>query len=127
MKRSDLCVKSIYSNWDMEIYLTSIQCNVNDETDGDEIFIKYDGKRVWPAGLYKSIKTGEKVSIEKGVQVPDDEFVTFELWDYDILTKNDLLGTFTMRTNEKGGPFQTSLKIEKPEYTASYLLTWEGR
>lgn len=110
----------------MKLRLISIKCNVNDESDGDEIYLKYDSHKIWPHGLFKSIKMNEELEIDVTLDVPDDEYVTFELWDYDLLSRNDLLGSFTMRTNEKGGPFQTSLKMERLGDTASYLLTWEG-
>ena len=110
----------------MKLRLVSIRCNVNDETDGDEIYLKYDGHKIWPNGLFKGIKMNEELNIDITIDVPDDEYVTIELWDYDLLSRNDLLGSFTMRTNEKGGPFQTSLKLERLDYTASYLLSWEG-
>ena len=110
----------------MKLHLRQIKCNVNDESDGDEIYLKFKGKKVWPSGLFKGIKINELVQVDVTLDVPDDEFVTIELWEYDLLSKNDYLGTFEMKMNETGGPFTTSLKLKKPEYMASYLLIWEA-
>lgn len=109
----------------MKLHLTQIRCNVNDESDGDEIYLRYNGHKIWPAGLFKGIKTNESIQVDVTVEVPDDEFVTIELWEYDLLSKNDYLGTFEMKMNETGGPFSSSLTLNKAEYMASYLLTWE--
>jgi len=42
------------------IKLDSILCMFTDEMDGDELFLKYLGKKIWPGGLYKSMKAGQK-------------------------------------------------------------------
>ena len=109
----------------MKLHLTQIKCNVNDESDGDEIYLKYNGHKIWPSGLFKGIKTNEVIQLDVSLEVPDDEFVSIELWEYDLLSKNDYLGTFDMKMNEIGGPFISSLKLKNTEYMASYLLTWE--
>jgi len=110
----------------MKLNITHITCNVNDESDGDEIYLRMNGKKIWPTGLFKGIKTNETVSVDVSVDVATDEYATVELWEYDLLTKNDLLGTFKMRMNEQGGPFQTSLQLNNLNYLASYLLTWDA-
>jgi len=110
----------------MKINITYIQCNVNDESDGDEIYLKYHGRKIWPRGLFKAIKTGHTLAVDIDIEVPFDEYINLELWEYDLLSKDDHLGVFTMRSNEVGGPYQTSLKLNNQEYMASYLLTWEA-
>ena len=109
----------------MKLHITQLKCNVNDEFDGDEIYLKYDGKKIWPARLFKGIRTGEELSIDLFIEVPEDQKIIIELWEYDLLTMNDHLGSFEVILNEYGGPFQTSLKLKEKDYIASYLLTWE--
>ncbi len=81
--------------------------------------------KIWPAGLFKGIKTEETLPVDITLDVPDGEFVTIELWEYDLLLKNDYMGTFDMKINEVGGPFQTSMKLKQQDFLASYLMTWE--
>lgn len=109
----------------MKLHITEIRCNVNDEFDGDEIYLKYQGQKIWPSGLFKGIKTDESVAVDITLDVPDGQFVTVELWEYDLLSNNDNMGTFDMMINEVGGPFQTSMKLKDQDFLASYLLTWE--
>ncbi|MEL6561998.1 MAG: hypothetical protein AAFQ94_27675 [Bacteroidota bacterium] len=109
----------------MKLHITEIRCNVNDEFDGDEIYLKYNGQKIWPSGLFKGIKTDETVSVNISLDVPEGQFATIELWEYDLLSKNDYMGTFDMMINEEGGPFQTSMKLKKQDFLASYLITWE--
>ncbi|MGB3466047.1 MAG: hypothetical protein WBA74_12285, partial [Cyclobacteriaceae bacterium] len=108
----------------MKLHITHISCNVNDEFDGDEIYLKYKGEKIWPTGLFKGIRTGEVLPVDAVVELPEGGNATIELWEYDLLTRNDYLGTFDMVVNETGGPFQTSLKLANQDFLASYLLTW---
>ena len=110
----------------MILRITHIKCLVNDEIDGDEIYFKYKEKKIWPKGLFRFIKTGQEVVVDIGMEVPEDEFTVIELWEYDLLSKNDYMGTFEMKVNEEGGPFTTSMKPKGNEFLASYLLTWEA-
>ena len=110
----------------MNLRITHIKCLVNDEIDGDEIYLKYGGKKIWPAGLFKGIKTDETTVIDLELTVSNEQFTTIELWEYDLLSGNDFMGTFDMLVNEEGGPFQTSLKLKSDSFRASYLLTWEA-
>lgn len=110
----------------MKLHITHIQCNVNDEFDGDEIYLRFGGKKIWPEKLFKGIKTGEILPVNTYIEIPGNKNVCVELWEYDLLTQNDFLGTFDMVADQKGGPFQTSLKLNDQDFLASYLLTWEA-
>lgn len=99
---------------------------MQDEGDGDEVYLKHKGKRIWPLnGKYQTMKDGDEKEVN--VEVPDidkDITVEIELWDYDILTENDRLGVFKMLVNERGGTFITDL-TEMPVKGAKYSLEWE--
>lgn len=109
-----------------EIKLHNLHCFLNDETDSDEVFLKVKGKKIWPLGFFKSIDSGEIKKIDLTLSHHEsDEPLIIELWDYDLLTANDLIGTFTLRIgDEKEGRYQATMAAETVS-TASYLLDWE--
>lgn len=106
------------------IVLQSIKCRLNDETDKDEIYIKYRGEKIWPETSYVSIDNEQKLAIKFSFEHPDD-IMELELWDHDYLSANDLLGTFIMDVTEPGGPYQTDMMRADAKSMASYTLHWE--
>ena len=110
----------------MRIKLLSIHCTLNDEIDKDEIFLKYKGKKIWPAGSYKSINSGDKLKINKEFIHNAKDDLVIELWDFDYLSRNDLLGTFLIKLDEEdvASTYFTTMRLSKEGSTASYMLEW---
>ncbi|MEN8248462.1 MAG: hypothetical protein ABFS32_05985 [Bacteroidota bacterium] len=85
-----------------KLRLLNLKCYLSDESDGDEIFLKSEGKRIWPTDKkYKTI-TEEitplklEFDVEKGAKMPID------IWDYDVLSANDHLGSLTITADAHG-------------------------
>ena len=111
-----------------KIKLIKLQCIVNDEVDEDEVFLKYNGDKIWPeSGLYKGIDNSETFEVDVDIKVDDPQKLTIiELWDFDYLSANDFLGTFEMTLGaDTHGLFSTSMKLKENGSTASYILYWE--
>lgn len=108
------------------IHLIALQCMLNEESDEDEVFFKHKGKRIWPTkGKYHSIASNERVFVDLKLAHDLSSDLILELWDWDFLTPNDLIGTFQMHINaDDYGKFSTTLKIVHSKSTASYLLEW---
>ena len=100
---------------------------LNEESDKDEVFLKHNGKRVWPQkGKYHAIDSNERTPVDVSFDHDTTNGLVVELWDWDLLTPNDLIGTFGMQVNaDDYGKFTTALKIAHSKSTASYLLEWE--
>ena len=109
-----------------KIKLLTTQCIVPDETDKDEMYLKYDGNKIWPTGnKFWRIDTGEKADINLEIEVPDG-WVKIELWDYDYASLNDHLGDFDFEVSSAlPGKYSTSMHITEKNTTASYILSWE--
>lgn len=109
------------------IQLNHLQCILNDEIDKDEVFIKYNGKKIWPKEIYRRVDNEERKDIGITFEHADiNEPLVLQLWDFDYLSPNDHLGIFTMKVDDKaGGPYQTSMVLNDKRSTASYILNWE--
>ncbi|MDH5399819.1 MAG: hypothetical protein OEX02_16830 [Cyclobacteriaceae bacterium] len=103
--------------------LKKLHCYLSDEDDADEVFIKHAGKKIWPEGKFIKMKSGA-TDLNVELKVVKEGKVEFEIWDYDFLTPNDLLGTFMIRADSMGGPYTTDM-IKKDKGTSKYALEWE--
>ena len=111
----------------MKIKINSIQCMLNDEADQDEAFLKYNGKRIWPDhGRYHKMNSAEKAEVKILLEHDTQTDLIIELWDWDLLSRNDLIGTFQMTVHpDDYGSFSTMMKLAETGSTASYMLYWE--
>jgi hypothetical protein len=93
----------------------------------DEIFLKYNGKKIWPADKkYEQIKTGEKTEVDISIpNIAHGSEVTIEIWEWDLFTFNDLLGSITMKIDSYGGPFLVDMRASKEQESAKYSVQWE--
>jgi hypothetical protein len=103
--------------------LNSLVSYVPSEDDGDEIYITYKGERVAPtASTYYKMPHGE---LEINIDIPLDqsqEWVELELWDHDVLSKNDHLGMFKLKVDEVDDGFSAELIQKEPR--SRYVLNW---
>jgi hypothetical protein len=112
---------------DIDVELVSVICIRPQEYGGfqtkDEIYLKKDGQKVWPAGNYTSIGPNETVNVNIGFVV-GNAGVRWELWDKDDITADDLLYEFFFTNGilaydqERG----TSLPLRECEVGRQYLL-----
>ena len=94
------------------------------ESDGDEIFIKLNGKKIWPQERYFSVGNSIKVKLDCCFDIrPTQQTFEFELWEYDNIFSSQCIGRFYLRPDQIGGPFTTDLK-ETPGNFARYSLDW---
>ena len=90
-------------------HLKNLVCHHCDERDGDELFIKFHGRKIWPESK-KYVKGIDHCVIPINIKLPiaDSKKIILQLWDYDFLT-NDLLGEFSFPTDDNGH-FSSDLK-----------------
>jgi hypothetical protein len=95
------------------------------ETNGDEIFLKVDGKKVWPTNKrFVELPSGYlSVNSEIPIANPGD-VMELKLVEFDPILPNKEIGIFPIETVEIGGPYTTDLKLQGSSY-AKYSLTWE--
>ena len=110
-----------------KIKLLNLHCTLNEEVDKDEVFLKYEGKKLWPSGPYKKIGSGDKLAVNREFDHKTDHDMVVELWDFDFFSKNDLIGTFTVHIEEddSASTYFTTMKLAHTDSTASYMLEWE--
>jgi len=111
----------------MRIKLLHLHCMLNEESDKDEVFLKFNGHRVWPEhGRYHAMNSNERIALNIVLEHDPSQELNVELWDWDLLSANDKIGTFVMQVRAGDyGKFTSSLKVANAGSTASYLLEWE--
>ncbi len=110
------------------IHLHKLNCILNDEVDKDEVYLKFNGKKIWPEkGAYTRIDNSESFDLNVKVQHHEPHTpLVIELWDFDYLSLNDHLGSFHITLgNDTSGKFTTSMTLHEKNSTASYILHWE--
>jgi hypothetical protein len=89
--------------------------------------LKFRGEKIWPEKKRQqpiAMDTVTDLNIELQV-VQAESDVVIELWDWDLLSSDDLLGTFTLKV-KVGGPYTTDMKRNLEETDkAMYALEWE--
>lgn len=103
--------------------IIKLNCYLSDE-EADEVFLIHNKNRIWPTDKkYIEMKDTElKIGVDLAVE--RNTMLELELWDYDTWTPNDLLGTFKLLADERGGPFTSDL-ITNSGVSAKYSLEWE--
>ncbi|NQZ77027.1 MAG: hypothetical protein HRT61_13130 [Ekhidna sp.] len=108
-----------------KIRIKSVQCTTPDEIDKDEMYLKMDGKKIWPEGeRYHRVDTGDVSSVNLDLEVKEG-WNEIEVWDFDFVSANNLLGVFKFKVDLTPGDYSTSMKLLERDSTASYLLFWE--
>lgn len=90
-------------------HLKNLVCHHCDERDGDELFITFNGKKIWPE-KEKYVSGSDNCVIPINIKLPiEDSKVILQLWDYDLLF-DDLLGEFRF-VADGAGQFRSDLQL----------------
>lgn len=105
--------------------LLKLHCYMSDESDSDEVFLKHNKEKIWPAdSKYIEMSGAEEAVNVDMTEVDEGTALEIELWDYDTWSPNDKLGSFKMIVDGRGGPFISDLIREKGS-GAKYSIEWE--
>jgi hypothetical protein len=106
--------------------LKTLVAHVQTEADGDELFLKIDGRKIWPSDN-RFIRFDNKQSVEVNHLCNLDilgGFLDIELWEYDNILFSSCIGEFVLSLDEAGGPYYSDLKPSNGS-KARYSLIWE--
>ena len=111
----------------LNIRILNLNCYTTGESKDDEVFLKLNGKKIWPeTSKYRTMKMDKA---EVRVEIPDLDkgvMIEIELWDFDLLSRNDLLGSFKLQADRQGGPFVAEMIRNVEESgVARYNMDWE--
>lgn len=105
----------------------SLYCYMTDESGSDDIFLMINQQKIWPREhKYQPVSPGRMpVSVELK-DLEEGRHVEIEIWDYDFISSNDLLGKVRLLVDEPGGPYITDM-IQNIDETdkAKYSIEWE--
>jgi len=111
-----------------KLCIKSIVCEVAEENDKDEIYLKLKGQKIWPQDKkYLQIDVDESIIIDLNYKISKPGHLTLELWDYDLATKDDHLGDFhiEIKSLEPGEHTEMLILNSSEASRASYYLIWE--
>ncbi|MTJ22546.1 hypothetical protein FJR06_14955 [Dolichospermum sp. UHCC 0352] len=69
----------------------------------DELYIRVNGSKVWPSGKYKDMMSQQ--TKEVGHTLPLNDKVKIQLWEYDTISSDDLLGYLDLGADHQTGSF----------------------
>lgn len=107
--------------------ILSLYCYMTDESGSDDIFLVINNQKIWPQdNKYHPVSPGRTpVSIELK-EFNAGSLLDIEIWDYDFISSNDLLGTVRLLIDEPGGPYITDMTQNMNETDkAKYSIEWE--
>jgi hypothetical protein len=107
-----------------KLRLLKLYCYLPDESDGDEIYIILNGQRIWPKEeKYKTI-VDKETALDFAMEINKGDSLELELWDYDVLSRNDLLGKLTLVASAHGKYLVDFVKTgpDKSKYGLEYEL-----
>jgi len=109
-----------------KIKLHKIECITADESDKDEIYLKYFGKKVWPKrSKFTRVDSGDVAKVDIEIEVVSG-WIELELWEFDLTSRNDHLGTFYLKVDDPSGLYTTDLeRNDDVSERAEYKLNWE--
>ena len=112
----------------LTLKLLNLHCYFVEERDYDDVYLKYDGARIWPMDKKHhpmSMDTTKTLDIEIPGIAEDSEIV-IELWDWDLLSPDDKYGTFTLTIGRDAGILSTDMiQNTKETKKAKYTLDWQ--
>ena len=109
------------------IKILQLNCFITDEFGFDELYLVVKKEKIWPLNdTYKSVKQGITDININVYNLSPNTWVDLELWDFDFISSNDLLGKMPLFIDEPGGPFTTDMIPNKEETDrAKYSIVWE--
>jgi len=110
------------------LILKRLHCYFVEEHEYDDVYLRYKGKKIWPKDK-KQQPIMMDTTTELDVEIKDlgrNQEVVIELWDWDFLSPNDKLGTFSLIIEGDSGPFSTDMiQNLKETKKAKYTIDWE--
>ena len=111
----------------LSVKLKSLTCFITDEDKFDDVYLKYNGKKVWPQDKkHHPVPVGNTKLNFVISDIAPNTMMEIELWDYDTLSANDLLGKFTIVVDKVGPPYTVDMVTPKPKDLAKYTLEWQA-
>lgn len=104
--------------------LHALKCYRNSESDGDEVLLKFEGKKIWPIRPFARIKSNEEFMINLDVISDGRGLIRIDLWEKDFFT-DDLIGFFQFVAAGARGKYTTDLTPCNKDMPAKYTLAWE--
>ena len=106
-----------------KIKLLNLKCYLSDEADGDEVYLKANGQRIWPVDGKYIVPKEENVPINLQLNIQKGDSMEIEIWDYDLLSTNDHLGSLTIHA-EAHGQYENDF-VKRGNDQSKYALEWE--
>jgi hypothetical protein len=102
-----------------------LRCYTSSEANGDEVYLKYEGKKIWPAGSYESVSSSNELSVNTEIVLnTPDKLARIDLWENDFF-RDDHLGFFLFHLDGSNGEFTTDLTPKNKNDRYRYTLVWE--
>lgn len=106
-----------------KLRLLNLKCYLSDEADGDEVYLKSNGHKIWPVAEKYIVPKEESISVNLELNIQKGDSMDIEIWDYDLLSANDHLGSLTIHAEAHGHYVNDFVKRGVDQ--SKYGLEWE--
>lgn len=105
--------------------LRCLKCLLSSERQGDEVYIRYNGRKIWPEDkIWCRVFEGEEVVMDVTQPVANmGDKVELELWECDLVSHSKL-GNFIFSVDSSRGTYTVDLVSKNSK--AKYSLVWDA-
>ena len=111
----------------LKLRLLNLNCYATEEPGFDDVYLVIGKAKIWPEHKRQlPVRIGITPLNVEIQDIEPDSSLDIEIWDYDVISNNDLMGHVPIFIDKPGGPYSTDMIPDPVEAKkAKYTIEWE--